>query len=152
MSLTAGMKTPRDMLTKLHTEHARLQQQVSSGDLMNFAITGYHLIEWIKRNPSTPATARADLETMYQNPDIGVCRDITNEGKHFELRDDYKDRVTAKTSATSGFGAGRFGAGLYGVGEESIVIVLLDGTRFDALAWAQRVADAWETFFAKHRL
>lgn len=146
------MKAPRDMLAKLRTEHARLLARVSSGDLMNFAITGYHLIEWIRKDPSAPQTTKDDLETIYRNTDIGVCRDITNESKHFELRKGYSNRVTDKTSAISDFGAGRFGVGAYGVGEESIVVVLLNGTRFDSLEWAQRVVHAWEAFFAKHGL
>ncbi len=139
MALTAGLKTPRDMLAKLHTEHSRLKTTVTSGDLMNFAITGYHLIEWIKKNPSTAATVKSDLEAMYRNPDIGVCRDIANESKHFALKNHYEDRVG-------------YGKGPYGIGEESIVVVLLDGTRFDSLTWAQRVMDAWDAFFSKHGL
>ena len=152
MSLTAGLKTPRDMLAKLHTEHSRLKTSVTSGDLMNFTITGYHLIEWIRKNPSTSVTAKNELEAMYRNPDIGVCRDITNESKHFALKKDYEDRVTDKTSAMSGYGVGGYGKGPYGIGEESIVVVLLDGTRFDSLTWAQRVVDAWDAFFAKDGL
>ena len=152
MSLTAGLKTPRDMLAKLHTEHSRLKTSVTSGDLMNFAITGYHLIEWIRKNPSTSVTAKNELEAMYRNPDIGVCRDITNEAKHFTLKKDYEDRVTEKTSAIGGYGVGGYGKGPYGIGEESIVVVLLDRTRFDSLTWAQRVVDAWEAFFSKHGL
>ena len=152
MALTAGLKTPRDMLAKLHTEHSRLKTTVTSGDLMNFAITGYHLIEWIKKNPSTAATVKSDLEAMYRNPDIGVCRDIANESKHFALKNDYEDRVADKTSAISGYGVGGYGKGPYGIGEESIVVVLLDGTRFDSLTWAQRIVDAWDAFFSKHGL
>src|SRR6266576_5256992 len=87
---------------------------------------------------------QADLDRMYRAPDIGVCRDISNESKHFELKKDYRDRVTEKPSAIAGFGAGRCGKGDYGVGEPSIVVVLLDGTRFDSLTWAQRVVDAWK--------
>jgi hypothetical protein len=152
MSLTAGLKAPRDMLAKLHTEHSRLKTTVTSGDLMNFAITGYHLMEWIERNPATPVMAQNELEAMYRNTDIGVCRDITNEIKHFKLKKGYKDRVTDKTSAVSGYGDGGYGKGPYGIGEESIVVVLLDGTRFDSLPWAQRVVDAWDAFFSKHGL
>ncbi len=140
------------MLAKLRTEHGRLKTKVSSGDLMNFAITGYHIIEWIKRNPLISETVKGDLETMYRNVDIGVCRDIANESKHFELRKEYDDRVTEKASAISGFSGGRFGKGDYGIGEESIVVVLLDGQRFDSLTWAQRVVDAWDAFFSKHAL
>lgn len=151
MSLTAGLKTPRDMLAKLHDEHARLKAGVTSGDLMNFAVTGYHLIEWVRKH-STSGAVQADLGKIYKNSDIGVCRDIANESKHFSLKEDYQGRVTDKTSAVTGYGVGRYGAGPYGAGEEEIVVVLLDGTRFDALVWADRVVKAWDAFFSKHRL
>jgi len=152
MSLKAGMNSPRDWLAKLEMEHARLKEKVSAGDLTNFAITGYHMLEWIRKSSAAGPAAKTDLDSMYNNTDIRVCRDITNESKHFELKKDYKDRVTDKTSAISGFGAGRFGKGDFGVGEPSIVVVILGGARFDSLTWAERVVDAWKTFFAKHRL
>jgi hypothetical protein len=119
MTLRAGMKSPRDMLAKLRAEHARLLERVTSGDLMNFAITGYHLIDWIRKDPSALQSAKDDLEAMYRNTDIGVCRDITNESKHFELKEGYRDRVTEKTSTISDYGSGRFGAGPYGLGKSS---------------------------------
>src|SRR2546425_10092210 len=128
MALTAGLKTPRDMLAKLHTEHSRLKTTVTSGDLMNFAITGYHLIEWIKKNPSTAATVKSDLEAMYRNPDIGVCRDIANESKHFALKNDYEDRVADKTSAISGYGVGGEGKRSFRTCEYTNVVVRDYGT------------------------
>jgi hypothetical protein len=152
MSLTAGLKTPRDMLAKLHREHARLKNEVTSDDLMNFAITAYHIIEWIRKNPSVDSATKKDLDSMYNDPLIGACRDIANESKHFVLKQDYQDRVTDKTSAISGYGVGRYGKGAFGVGEPSIVIVFIDGRRFDALQFAQGVVDAWEAFFGKHGL
>src|SRR2546426_11130453 len=111
MALTEGLKPPRDVLAKLHPDHSRLKTTVTSGDLMNFAITGYHLIEWIKKSPSAAATVKIELEGMYGNPDIGVCRDIANESKHFTLKKDYEDRVTDRTSAISGYGVGGDGKG-----------------------------------------
>ena len=152
MALRGALKTARDMLAKLETELQRLEQAVTSGDLMNFAITAYHLIEWVQRDPTASASSKTDLDSMRSNTDIAVCRDIANGGKHFELKPDYKNRVTDKTSVIAGgFGVGRFGAGPYGVGEESIVVVLMDGTRVDSLTWARRVLETWNTFFAKHR-
>jgi hypothetical protein len=152
MALTAGLKTPRDMLAKLHREHARLKSEVTGDDLMNFAITAYHLIEWIKKNSSVDAATKRDLDRIYGDPLIGACRDIANETKHYALKKDYQDRVTEKTSAISGYGEGRFGKGAFGVGEPSIVIVFIDGSRFDVLQFAQGVVDAWEAFFGKHGL
>src|SRR2546428_14078907 len=126
------------MLAKLHTELSRLKTSVTSGDLMNFTITGYHLIEWIRNNPSTSVTAKKELEAMYRNPDIGVCRDITNESKHFALKKGYEDRVTDKTSATSGYGVGGDGKGPYGIREEAIVVVVLERDPVDFLTFGER--------------
>ncbi|MGQ0712677.1 MAG: hypothetical protein ACT4PJ_02975 [Gemmatimonadaceae bacterium] len=140
------------MLAKLKREHARLENEVTGDDLMNFVITGYHIIDWIKNNTSVSSAVTAGVKLMYDNLYIAVCRDLANGSKHFDLRSDYKDRVTDKTSVISGYGTGRFGKGAYGVGEPSIVIVLTDGQRFDALEFAKQVVAAWEDFFAKHEL
>ena len=152
MSLTYGLKAPRDMLAKLRREHARLKKEVSSDDVFNFVVTAYHITDWIKNDPSAPTAAKADLDSMYANTYIAVCRDLANASKHFALDKNYKGQVTAKTSAISGYGVGRYGKGAYGTGEQSIVVVLTDGQRFDVLSLAQEVVNAWDAFFAKHGL
>jgi hypothetical protein len=152
MSLTFGLKTPRDMLGKLKREHARLENEVTGDDLMNFVISGYHLIDWIRNNASVSSAVTADAKLMYDNTYVAVCRDLANGSKHFELKSDYKDRVTDKTSVISGYGTGRYGKDAYGVGEPSIIIVLTDGQRFDALQFGKEVIAAWEGFFVKHGL
>jgi hypothetical protein len=72
--------------------------------------------------------------------------------KHFSLSKDYKNRVTEKVNAIADHGTGRYGKGAFGVGEESIVVVLTDGRRFDALDLAQEVIRVWTGFFTKHAL
>ncbi|SRR6266487_708322 len=152
MSLTYGMKTPRDMLAKLQRERARLDNEVSGDNLFNFVVTAYHIIDWIKNDPSVPTPVKTDVQSMYSNTYVAVCRDLANASKHFALDKNYKGSVTAKTSATGGYGVGRYGKGGYGIGEQSIVVVLTDGQRFDALELAQKVLDAWGAFFATHGL
>jgi len=152
MSLTYGLKAPRDMLEKLNREHTQLKKEVSRDTLFNFVVTAYHITDWIKNDPSVSTTAKDELRSMYTNTYIAVCRDLANASKHFALDKNYKGLVTAKTSAISGYGVGRYGKGGYGVGEESIVVVLNDGQRFDALSLAQGVVDAWNGFFVKHAL
>jgi len=152
MSLTYGLKTPRDMLGKLHREYGRLKDEVSSDNLFNFVVTGYHIIDWIKNDPSIPTPAKTAVKSMYKNTHIAVCRELANASKHFALDKTNKSPVVAKTSAISGYGVGGYGKGAYGTGEESIVVVLTDGQRFDALELAQNVVAAWEEFFAKHGL
>jgi hypothetical protein len=152
MGLTYGLKTPKDLLAKLNREHVRLEREVTSDDFFNFVVTAYHIIDWIKNDPSVPAEAKVEISSLYANTHIAVCRDIANASKHFALKKDYKGRVTEKVSAISDYGTGRYGKGQFGVGEESIVVVLTDGQRFDTLALSQKVVAIWTEFFAKHHL
>jgi hypothetical protein len=140
------------MLAKLKREHERLKAEVTGDDLFNFVVTAYHIIDWIKKNPSLPTTVRDEVEQMYAEAHVAVCRDLANASKHFTLKKDYQGRVTEKTSAISDYGAGRYGKGAYGAGEHAIVIVLIDGKRLDALQFVQTVVDVWEGFFRKHSL
>src|SRR6266487_1410203 len=123
MSLTYGMKTPRDMLAKLQRERARLDNEVSGDNLFNFVVTAYHIIDWIKNDPSVPAPAKTEVVSMYGNTHVAVCRDLANASKHFALDKNYKGQVAAKTSAISGYGVGRYGKESYGAGEQSIIVV-----------------------------
>jgi hypothetical protein len=152
VSLTYGLKTPRDMFEKLRREHARLKAQVTSDNLFNFVVTAYHIRDWVKKHPAATQAAKNNARSLYSNTYIGVCRDLTNASKHYVLFEDYRDQVTEKVSAISAYGSGRFGVGDFGSDEESIVVVLRNGTRMDALDLAQNVVDLWEQFFQKHRL
>jgi hypothetical protein len=60
--------------------------------------------------------------------------------------------VTEKVSAITGYGAGRYGKGAYGTGEPTVIVVLTDGQRFDALTLAQQLVELWTAFFEKHGL
>jgi len=45
---------------------------------------------------------------------------------------------------------GRFGKGAYGIGEESIVIRLNDGSTIDCLVFVLDVLSVWDKFFSTH--
>lgn len=89
---------------------------------------------------------------MYSNPFVAMCRDLANASKHFELRSDYRDRVTDEVSVASGYGAGRFGVDAYGVGEPSVIIVREDRSRINALEFADKTLETWREFFAQNGL
>ena len=152
MALTSGLKTPRDMLAKLHRERERLAAEVSPDNLFNLVVTAYHIVDWIKNDPAVPQPAKDDLASMRANTYVAVCRDVANASKHFTLDENYRKQVMAKTSAISGYGVGGYGKGAYGVGEHSIVVVLTDGQRFDSRELAYGVVQAWDAFFTKHSL
>jgi hypothetical protein len=151
-SLTYGFRTASALLEKLRRDRALLTEHVTPDRFFNFVVTGYHIIDWIKHDPTVPRSAKDDRESMYRDPYVQVCQDLANASKHFELdrRRGRRDPVVEKTSAVRGFGFGRYGAGAYGTGEESVTIVLTDGSRLDVLAFADNVVATWDAFFAKH--
>jgi len=152
MSLTYGLRSAKDLLEKLRREHSRIEREVTSDAFFNFVVTAYHLIEWVKKDPSIPAIAKNDLSSVKSNSTISVCRDLTNASKHFSLNSNYKKQVTSGAVSMRGWGVGRYGRGGYGVGEESISVELLDGTKYNAIALVRDTLRVWESFFAKHHL
>jgi hypothetical protein len=152
MSLRYGLQTPRDLLGKLQRERARLQTEVTSDDFFNFVVTCYHLIDWIKNDPSIPNDSKEAVKRAYSNTYIAASRDLANASKHFTLRPGRSPRVVADATSERGYGLGRYGAGPFGIGEESIMIVLIDGTSYPILDFVDGALAYWEQFFTEHRL
>jgi hypothetical protein len=140
------------MLDKLRRDHRRLEKQITPDRVFNFVVTGFHVIDWIKNDPTTSAATKKAVRAMYRRRCISICRDLANASKHFTLDEDYQNQVVAKTSVLSGYGDGQYGQGTYGTGTRSVVIVLTDGSRLDVLDWAKEVVQTWETFFVQRGL
>lgn len=151
-ALTYSFQSAKDMLEKLRREHQRLQTEVTGDNFFNFVATGYHLAEWVERDPSIPGPAKSDLASVRAGTCIATCRDLTNASKHFRLNSNYQNQVTSNAKSERGFGVGRYGMGGYGGGEESITIELLDGRTFNALEMSDEVLQEWEAFFNRHAL
>lgn len=151
-TLTYGFESAQDMLDKLRREHQRLQAEVTSDNFFNFVATAYHLLEWVERDPKVPATAKTNLSSVRSASCIAACRDLTNASKHFSLKSNYQNQVTSSAKSERGFGVGRFGKGGYGIGEESISIMLKDGTTLNGLQLAADTVNEWESFFTRHGL
>ena len=151
-ALTYSFQSAKDMLEKLRREHQRLYTEVTGDNFFNFVATGYHLAEWIERDPSVPGTAKNDVPSVRALSSIATCRDLTNAGKHFRLKANYQNQVASNAKSERGFGVGRYGMGGFGVGEESIIIELLNGRTFNALELSDDVLKEWEGFFNRHAL
>jgi hypothetical protein len=141
---------PRDLLGKLEREMARLEAEVSPDTYFNFAITAYHLCDWIKNDPRVSASARGALEPLRKQLPIRVFRDLANGSKHFQLT--YPNTIVVDATCTTGFGVGRYGKGAYGQGERAIQVTLSDGTLRDGLALAREATTLWQTFFTANAL
>ena len=148
MSLTYGLSTAKELLEKLQRDAALLDEEVTSDRFFNFVVTGYSLIDWVKNDPAVPAAAKAAVSSLYSDPWLKVCGDLATASKHFVLTT--RVPVTAHASSQRGWGAGRFGKGGWGVGEESIVVTLNDGTTYSGLDLVKEVLQAWNRFFVAH--
>jgi hypothetical protein len=55
MALTFSFNSVRDLMAKLEREAKALNEEAVTGDrFFNFAITGYSMIDWVKKDPSVP--------------------------------------------------------------------------------------------------
>jgi hypothetical protein len=153
MSLTFSFASIRDVLSKLERDSERMLTEGMTGDrFFDFVVTAYSMIDWVKRDPSVPASAKQphEIQGLYSNQWIRVCGDLATAAKHFTLTT--RQPITSATTSESGFGVGRFGMGGYGVGEESIELTLNDGTEHNALDIVQGAIAAWKTFFRAHSI
>lgn len=153
MALTFGFKTARDLLMKLEREAALHRNDgVTADHFMNFVLTGYALIDWIKNDPAVPAAAKGHsvITGLYADHTLKVCGDLANSVKHFTLTT--RQPITTATAANCGFGVGRFGMGGFDEGEQEIIITLCDGTVMNALNFVQDVLATWNQFFLTHKI
>jgi hypothetical protein len=150
MALTFGLTSLSDLFAKLKRDAEALDEKVTSDRLFNFVLTGYSMIDWVKNDPSVPASAKspAVVSALYQDKWLKVCGDLATAVKHFSLTT--RKPITASATAESGFGVGRFGKGGWDVGEESIEVKLNDGTSFSCLELTRGVISFWETFLNTH--
>ena len=150
MTLTYGLSSSKDLFAKLRRDGRLLEQEVNSDHLFNFVVTGYSLIDWIKNDPSVPGIAKASAAILYSDGWLRVCGDLATAAKHFVLST--RVPITNHTSTSRGFGQGRWGKGAWGIGEESIVITLDDGSTYSCLDLVNGVLQTWQGFFTQHRI
>ena len=140
--LPLPLSSSRDLFEKLKRDAALLNEEVTTDQFFNFVITGYSLIDWVRKDPEITGV---DVQALYSNPVLKICGDLANAGKHFEL--DKRSPVTKSVSSKQGWGVGRYGRGGYGVGEEEITIELNDGTQISFLGFVRDVVAVWAAFF-----
>jgi len=150
MTQHPGLQSALDLFNKVERELARLETAVSADTYFNFAITAYHICDWVEKDSTLPKAARRELESLRQQLPIQICRDIANGSKHFGVN--YSDPVVADATCVTGYGMGRYGKGAYGVGEPKIQVTLADGSLLDGLDIARQAVQLWRTFFTKHAL
>jgi hypothetical protein len=155
MSLTIGMSTPRDLLEKAERDLSALegaaatQDETMIGDaLYNFAVTAYHIKDWLKKHRSKSYAARQVEEYVNSSMALSSCRDICNAGKHATITQyaPTTEEVTASLGAvTEIVMPGRLATPI-----KRVKIVRKDGSRHEAVELATRAIEDWKRFFDQH--
>ena len=137
------------MWKKLIAGHVLLLQEFSLERFNEFALTPYHLHDWVRADSAASAAAKADADALMTTIELQACRDAANTYKHRKPGRP-PGNSTNDTDVDQGFGVGGFGNGGFGVGEEQATITMLDGTVFDGLDLSHRVYKLWTDYFDKH--
>jgi hypothetical protein len=101
---TFGLRTPEDLIAKLERELARLGAARKPADMidhgLNFAISAWHMAEWIAKNDTCREALRVNLQTtdtdaqglrkkleklaLSKCPELECCRVIASSAKHLQ--------------------------------------------------------------------
>jgi len=140
--LPLPLSSSRDLFGKLQRDAALLEQEVTTDRFFNFVITGYSLIDWVRKDP---AMTGVNIAIDALRADLKICGELANAAKHFRLT--RRTPVTKAASSKQGYGVGRYGVGRYGIGEESITVELNDGKQMSCLDLVNNVIAVWRKFF-----
>lgn len=145
-----SLQSATDLFGKLRRDAALLDEEVTSDRLFNFVVTGYSLIDWIKRDPTVPQVAKSssEIDGLYSDLWLTICGDVATAAKHFKLT--RRSPTASGVESKQGLGLGRFGKGRWGVGEEQITILMPDGSGHSLFDLVNGVVDSWSGFFARH--
>jgi hypothetical protein len=155
MSLPYGLRTPRDLFEKLKREAAKLDSETSPDNLFNFAVTAWHMQDWIREGPAKSApTIEADRAALRRHPHIQVCRDIANASKHFTLT--YSPTISSVHRVPSSPGAipGRSGLPMIpgSIPRKGTIAIVVGSDTYDIRQLNEDVVQLYETFLARHGL
>ena len=157
MSLTFGLKTPHDLLEKARRElvalesAAMIQDETEIADaLYNFAVTTYHLKDWLKCHSSSSYAPRDVEDYVAHSWALSACRDLCNAGKHFDLT--YQPTTEAVVASTTTMRADLLPEGSPNTPIYRVKVVRNDGSRHEAVALAAQAVSDWERFFELHKV
>jgi hypothetical protein len=157
MSLTFGLNTPHDLLEKARRELAALEIAAMTQDetemtdaLFNFAVTTYHVKDWLKCHSSDSYGARDVEEYVARSPALSTCRDLCNAGKHFDLT--YEPTTGAVVASANSMSADLVPIGSLNTPIYRVKVVRNDGSRHEVVAIATQALNDWERFFELHRI
>jgi len=142
-------KSAREYFDGLRRSYERLQDEVTKDDVHHFVVDAWHLIENIEKDTASTKPQRAAAGRLRADELIQICNMLCNKEKHRSIKGKVSKSAVVQTNWTiqRGYGIGRYGKGAFGLGEQSIVLECSDGTRLNALKFAEDVLKKFEPIF-----
>ncbi len=142
-------KARRDATKLLDCEQNGLEQPIGDA-LFNFAITAYHLRDWLLAYPKKIDSTIVNA-VYEQAPCLNACRDIANASKHCKItRYDPSTRaVTKETNILKTLE--KTDTTITYLTEAPTIIIMSDGTRMRLNDFAEDVMSTLESLCAKMR-
>jgi hypothetical protein len=119
-------------------------------DCISFFMHCYHVKDWIKEIYCTSKEEKQALEDYINgNPELGICADICNGSKHYQLRSEFRSGQAQEVKAT-GHKALTYltGTGGLEVHRCRFSVVSEDGV-IDALELAEKCMELWNEYLAR---
>ncbi|ONS62255.1 hypothetical protein [Burkholderia cenocepacia] len=127
---------------KARRELDRLAGEPSIDHVFNFFVTAHSATDYLKGT-----VAEADRSTLLAEPDIQLCRDVSNKAKHMRLDRGRPDPATHRVSGALGSAA--FNSVAFNASEERWVR-WPDGTEVEMQSFGTRVLARLEQFLTSH--
>lgn len=134
------IETVQHYWSKLNWEYENLKSDPDNTyHAFNFAITAYHLLEWVAPKPI--GSQNPDWTIIKNNVGyLKVCEQLANGAKHFEI--DKKRHSSVDSLESDGYVEDGYVED--GYFEEPIVITLADQSKVKILDFAQSLMIDWE--------
>ncbi|MCC6317245.1 MAG: hypothetical protein IT361_06080 [Gemmatimonadaceae bacterium] len=125
--------------------HARLQLAASPTDRYDFLFAffenAFHLRDWLA---DSGAVKQSDLDAFIESSaEMRLCRDLANSHKHHTIRSPSQPAPPSEALEYDPSGGN--------LGNGTSVVILSDGTKWDALELASAVMRKWDGFVEGER-
>ena len=134
-----SLRTPRDLLDKLESDFARVEQADAASTeaqcaAFDFFVTALHMADWMSHSTGGSVASHGAY------PDGALVYDVGCGAKHFRVRPE-KHTTVSDTGLAGAFDPAFFSPEYFDVAH--LIIDLEDGTSVDALEVARRVLNHW---------
>lgn len=138
--MTGGWQSQLDRVRRWYARASSADDPIDRWDFLYvFFENAFHLRDWFK---DTRAASDGDLQALFADPDMRLCRDLANSHKHYSLQSPSQPRPPSEVH--------EYSPGSGSLATDVSLVVLSDGVKHDAFELAGRILRAWEAFISQH--